>query len=84
MIGQIPVFVLDSPPEAFDSNIVQDPAAAIHTDLDACLFEPLRKRGTGKRTALATIEDLRVPLGERVLQRVQTEGRVLRVRDHPR
>ena len=35
IVVQINIFVLQTPPEAFDENVVKTPASSIHTNLDA-------------------------------------------------
>ena len=84
MLGQIQIFILDHAPQPFDKNVIKDSPAPIHANLHARCFEPCRERDTGELTALITIEDLWAPVGEGLLQRLKTEGRVLGVRHQPR
>ena len=83
MVSQIQIFILDRAPQSFDKDVVQDPLPSIHTDLLPRRQQPTREGATGKLTALVTVEDLRTPVGEGLLQRIQTEGRILGVRYHP-
>src|SRR5919202_5295745 len=41
ILAQIDLLVLDRPPQAFDEDVVQGPAFAIHTDLDLGIQQQL-------------------------------------------
>ena len=83
MIGQIPIFILDRPPEAFNKNVIKDSASTIHANLYARRLESGRERSARKLTALITVKNLWTPVTKGLLQRLQTEGRVLGVQHHP-
>lgn len=56
---QVDFFVFDTPPESFDEDIVQGPAAAIHADGHLMIFENPGERIARELRALITIEDFR-------------------------
>ncbi|MCK5135446.1 MAG: hypothetical protein KAR19_06620 [Bacteroidales bacterium] len=56
------LFVLDTPPESLDKNIVNPPSFSIHAQLRFYLIEQRSKDRTGKR--VETIYNSYVPAGE--------------------
>lgn len=70
VISQVNLFVLDCPPEPLDEDIVQSASAAIHTDENASVQQPIREIGTGKLSPLVRIENFRLrPLQSAVQRR---------------
>src|SRR5215208_1539713 len=59
IFSQIHLFVLYTPPEPLDKDVVQRAAASIHTDLDARRLQQARVLRTGEMAALVAIPDLR-------------------------
>jgi len=83
MVRQIQIFILDGAPQSFDKDVIKDPPPSIHADLHPSRQQPTRESTTGKLTSLITVEDLRTPVGEGLLQRLETERCILGVRQHP-
>jgi len=61
IIVQVHMLVLQAPPKPFHENVVQRPAAAVHTDRDPRLLQPARERTTGELDALIRVENLGLP-----------------------
>ena len=59
IIFQIDVLVLDRPPEPFHEDVVECPAATIHADLDAMVFEDSGKCIARELHSLIAVEYLR-------------------------
>ena len=76
---QVNVLVLHGPPQPLDEHVVQGPAAAIHTDRDPRSLQHARERSAGELRPLIGVEDLRLPLRQRRLQRADAEAAVERV-----
>ncbi len=84
VVVEINLLPFDRAPEAFDEDVVQRPPAPIPTDLDACLLQPSGVGGAGKLDTLIGVEDARLTIAQRALQRFQAEAGIERVREFPR
>ena len=76
---QVNLFVLDGAPEAFDKDVVKNPAPAIHADPDSGGFQPADEFPAGKLGALITVKNLRAGLLQRLVQGRQAKAGVQRV-----
>ena len=56
---QVDGFVFERSPQAFNKNIVHEPAPAIHGDADAGILERAGEVEAGKPAALVGVEDFR-------------------------
>ena len=83
---QVEVFVLDAPPEPFDEDVIQRPAASVHADADCfMLLEYANKYVTGKLRPLIAVEDFRhAVLSKRLFETFRAKTAFHRVRQPPR
>lgn len=72
-------------PEAFDEDVINPTALAVHADVDTLALEPGDERLTGELAALIGVENLQLPVRVQChLQSLQTESRIQAVRQFPR
>lgn len=81
---QIDTFILQGPPEAFDEDVVDAPALAIHRDLGADPFQSVGPGEGRELRSLIGIHDLgRAELMDRLVHGLDAEVGFQRVRDAP-
>lgn len=81
---QIDAFVLPRPPEAFDEDVVDAPALAIHRDPGADLFQPVGPGEGPELRPLIGVHDLgRAERVDRLVQRLDADLSLQRVRCPP-
>jgi len=81
---QVHVLMLHVAPQALDEDVVQRPAAPVHTDGHALALEHAREGRAGELRALVAVEDLGpAVLAQRVFQAVHAERRVHAVAKPP-
>ena len=77
VVSQSHLFILDGPPEPFYKHIkhiVPPAVCAVHTDLDAMVFQEPHELLAGELTALADGEDVPTAIaGQGLLDRLDTE-----------
>ena len=67
IVLEIDVFIFDGPPEALIKNIIKGAPFAVHTNLDLCGFQDLRKGRGGELRPLVGVKNLGSPLSQRLL-----------------
>ena len=77
------VVIFDRPPQPLDKDVIQIPAASVHTDSDLVFQQYLDKDHRCKLDALIAVEDIRPTVRQRVFQALYTKRRVQRVRQPP-
>jgi hypothetical protein len=65
------LLIFHQAPRPLDEDVVKDPTAAVHADLDAVSFQESREVGACELRALIRIEDLRLRDLKRSLNSVQ-------------
>ena len=83
VVSQIHLLLLDTPPQALDEHVVQGPTAAIHTDPYPAGLQPRGKLLGGKLRSLVGVKNLRLAVGEGLVQRVETKRHLHGDRDSP-
>ena len=58
LVAQEDLLVLDAAPQTLDENVVENPAATVHADANASLFEHCGKLLARELRALVTVENL--------------------------
>ena len=82
---QIHLLVLHAPPQPFHEHVIPPAAGAVHTDLDAMVFQESRELLAGELAALVRVEDgRRAVAGQGLLDRLDAEVRCQRVGQPPR
>ena len=82
---QLHLFVLHAPLQPFPEHIIPPAPSAVHTDLDARVFQESSELLAGELAALVRVEDVRIPVAdERLLDGLDAEVRRPRVRQLPR
>ena len=82
---QIHLLVLHAPPQPFHEHVVPPAAGAVHTDLDAMVFQEPRELLAGELAALVRVEDVRSAVaGQGLLDRLDAEVGRQRVGQPPR
>ena len=81
---EIDAFVFERPPESLDHDVVHPAPFAVHRDFDVGILQYAGERIAGKLAALIGVEDFRLAeTAERLLQRLNAELRMHRVRQAP-
>src|SRR6266536_855077 len=73
IVLEVNVLVFDRPPEAFDKDVIEGAATAVHADADASGFEAASEFQGGELHALVGVEDLGMSSEQRLPQRVQAK-----------
>ena len=60
VLVNVNLLVFDAAPETLNENVVEGPAAAVHADSDAFVFQYTDERCTGKLNALIGVHDFRL------------------------
>ena len=80
ILPEIHLLVFHRAPQAFDEDVIQRAALAVHADTDLVLLQQAGERLAGKLTALIGIEDLRgAVVLDRLRQRLHAERRIHRI-----
>ena len=58
IVVQVDLLVFDRAPEPLDEDVIQGPAATVHPDLNASLFQDRSERQGRKLDALIGVENL--------------------------
>ena len=81
---QIDALIFQALPEPFHEDVVEEPALAIHRDMDARAAQAIRPSERRELAALVGVHDLgRAEPGDGLVQCINTEVRLQRVRDAP-
>lgn len=82
---EISLFILETPPQPFDEDVVPPASRPIHTDLNPVVVQEPGEFLARELTTLISIEDLRFAVpGHRLLHGFHTEVRRPRVGEPPR
>ena len=82
---QIHFLIFDAPPQPFHEYVIPPAAGAVHTDLDAMVFQESRELLAGELAALVRVEDVRRAIaGQGLLDRLHAEVGRQRVGQPPR
>ena len=74
-VAGVDQFVLERPPQPFDEDVVERPAAAVHADANLAAGECAGEVVGGELRALIGVEDLGLAEAKRPVQRRQTAAR---------
>ena len=79
------LLVLHAPPQPFHAHVIPPAPGAVHTDLDAMVFQESRELLAGELAALVRVEDVRIPVADqRLVDGIDAEVSRQRVRPPPR
>ena len=81
---QVHRLVLQRTPQPLDEDVVEVAAATVHGAERTGRAQPAGERDAGELGALVRVEDLRGAEPQRLIQRIDAEGAVHRVRQPPR
>ena len=76
VVLEVGLFILDSPPESFDKDIIEDPSFAVHTDGNVSILENIGKDFARKLRSLVGIENVRGTDSKGLFQGLHAEGSV--------
>src|SRR2546427_244806 len=71
---EINFLVLETAPQPLHEDVVGEPAAAVHADRDAVGVQHTSKASVGELAALVGVEDLGLPLFQRLFERLEAEA----------
>jgi hypothetical protein len=80
---KINFFILNRSPKTFHEHVIIDPTTTIHANPNPCLLKMPDKLFTGELNPLVCIEDLWLGDPKKLVQCLDTEGRIQRRRDLP-
>ena len=71
---QVNLLVFDAPPQSFHEYIVPPATSAVHTDLDAVIFQQPSEFQASELASLVGVENVRLAITvDRLLYRLDTE-----------
>ena len=83
VVVQVDLLVFHAAPQTFDKDVVETAAAAVHADADPGFIEPAGEIVARELAALVCVEDLGPARVKGLVERINAERRVQRVREPP-
>src|SRR3972149_10052220 len=83
VVPEVDLLVLPGSPQSLKEDVIQRAAAPIHAHANAGGLHGVRELLGGELRALISVEDLRPTLLQGVVERLQAEGAIERVRESP-